>query len=469
VSGHTVRGAVIAMGYEDDDMVARQAGGTPAVDPALLARADVRAALAGHDIGALYRILSDNGWTQREIAKATRTQQSGVSEILRGRQVIDYRLLVRIADGLGIPRELMNLGPGAYAGDGAVAETPEGVSAEMRRRVLLAAAGIAVAGRPLQGIGELVGGLPGPAPVPLPARIFEVHVAKVCDLTRRLGEAGCTFGSDPEVSSAAAAWATRLLGVPGAEPVKQELRVAVAELHIHAGWAAFDGCLYDRAMQHYTQALELATEAGDAYCQALALNFAGLATEEHGHPNDGLKMLQYGQIKAWDIPADDQRTVVGEGSRAALEACGRADSATALARLGHWDAAYRELATSRELWQPTRTDPAGDLYYVVARLDVTRGRLDAAEPFAAASVRRWEGASQRARTQSSILLATIHVRAGEHGGLQLAHGALSGVTKLSSVRARRRLEPLVAALETRSGSDHRELARMARQVIATQA
>ncbi len=51
----------------------------------------------------------------------------------------------------------------------------------MCRRVLLAAAGIAVAGRPLQDIGELVGGLPGPAPVPLPSRIVEVHVAKVRD------------------------------------------------------------------------------------------------------------------------------------------------------------------------------------------------------------------------------------------------------------------------------------------------
>ncbi|MGH3900683.1 MAG: hypothetical protein ACRDTA_21040 [Pseudonocardiaceae bacterium] len=56
------------MGYEDDDEVTRRAGDTPPVDPALLARPDVRAALAGHDIGAFYRVLGDNGWTQREIA-----------------------------------------------------------------------------------------------------------------------------------------------------------------------------------------------------------------------------------------------------------------------------------------------------------------------------------------------------------------------------------------------------------------
>lgn len=66
-------------------------------------------------------------------------------------------------------------------------------------------------------------------------------------------------------------------------------------------------------------------------------------------------------------------------------------------------------------------------------------------------------------------MATIHIRAGEPSGLKLAHGAIGGVTKLSSIRARQRLEPLATALESRSSNDHRELARMARQVAATRA
>ncbi len=41
--------------------------------------------------------------------------------------------------------------------------------------------------------------------------------------------------------------------------------------------------------------------------------------------------------------------------------------------------------------------------------------------------------------------------------------------KLSSVRARQRLDPLVTALESRPRADHRELARMARQVATTRA
>jgi hypothetical protein len=114
----------------------------------------------------------------------------------------------------------------------------------------------------------------------------------------------------------------------------------------------------------------VATEAGDAYCQALSLNCAGLAAVEHGDPNEGLKLLQVGTVTARDVPPDRGAVVVGEGSRAALQACASADSATALGRLGY---------------------PGGDLDCPAAVLELDRGRLDPAESFAASSVRRWEG------------------------------------------------------------------------------
>ncbi|MGH4013698.1 MAG: hypothetical protein ACRDSL_07140 [Pseudonocardiaceae bacterium] len=90
---------------------------------------------------------------------------------------------------------------------------------------------------------------------------------------------------------------------------------------------------------------------------------AQLTGQSQCHPDDGLKMLQIGQVRAWDIPRglDRGAVVVGEGSRAALQACGLADSATAFARLGHPETAYRELGHSRELWIPTSADPGGDL------------------------------------------------------------------------------------------------------------
>ncbi len=436
------------------------------IDPTLFERAELRAALAGHDIGVLYRALQGLGVSQRRIAALTGQPQSEVSEIVHGRAVNDYRVLVRIAEGLGIPRERMGLSFGAYPEDALAEGLPEEVIEEMRRRALFAAAGFTLVGKPVPGLGELRP-CPDPLPVPLPPRILGLHVVRVRNLTQRLGEVGRAYGSDPQVSSVTAEQASRLLGVPGAESVKQALLTAVAELHVQVGSDAFDAGLYERALYHYDYGLKLATDAGDTYCQTLALGYSGLAHVENGHPNDGLKMLQIAQVKALDIAPDDERPF-WEGSRVALGACVRADSATALAQLGYPDAADAALAQSREMWQPTPAVPVGDLDKVSALLELERGRLDAAETFASASARLWEGrGARRGRTVAGILLATIHVRAGESDGLPLAHEAITGAMKLSSTRTRRRLQPLATALETRPGSDYRDLARTARHVAAT--
>ena len=193
--------------------------------------------------------------------------------------MLSYDLLVRIAVGLGIPRGLMGLSYGdstAYCGQGTLADPPQGVDTEMLRRHLIElGAGLAL-GAPAAKLAPLLERLelPDPPPVPLPSQLGAVHVAKARDLTRRLGDARRVYGPDPEVSGAAAAWARRLLDVPGTDAVRKALMVAVAELHIEAGWEAFDAGLYDRAMCHYSHALKVATEAGDAYCQAVALNLS---------------------------------------------------------------------------------------------------------------------------------------------------------------------------------------------------
>jgi tetratricopeptide (TPR) repeat protein len=330
----------------------------------------------------------------------------------------------------------------------------------MLRRHVLALGVTAAFSAAVEGLGEVLD-LPRLVSVGvLPSRIFAVHVEQVRDLTQFLTATGKAHGPDPEFSSAAAASATRLLNVPGAEPIKQALMATVAELHIHAGWAASDAGLYHRAMIHYARALELATDAGDAYLQAHALTLAGFATMEHGHPNDGLKMQQLAQVKAWAVPSDDPRGI-------AVQAWAKADSATAYAALSDDHAAYRELTTARELWRPTRKEPTGYLDGVAALLEMERGRLDSAERFAASSVQRWDGLSRLGNTRSSVTLATIHVRAGEGDGLQMAHNAITAVSKLSSMRVRKRLEPLASALDTRRSSDARELGRRARQVAAT--
>jgi transcriptional regulator with XRE-family HTH domain len=70
----------------------------------------MRLALATHDIAAVYRLLQRYGASQRAIAARTGQAQSEISEILGGRRVTSYDLLVRIADGLGVDRGAMGLG-----------------------------------------------------------------------------------------------------------------------------------------------------------------------------------------------------------------------------------------------------------------------------------------------------------------------------------------------------------------------
>jgi hypothetical protein len=93
----------------------------------------------------------------------------------------------------------------------------------------------------------------------------------------------------------------------------------------------------------------------------------------------------------------------------------------------------------------------------------------AVSPWAAASVRRWEGTSQVSHTQSGIVLATIHVQAGKPDGLRLVHAAITAVTKLSSVRAHGRLQPLATALAARPGRDAQDLAQIAQHTTAARA
>ncbi|MCA1707173.1 MAG: helix-turn-helix transcriptional regulator [Actinobacteria bacterium] len=450
---------------------AEQSGDPPAIDPELYQRDDLRAALARHDFSTVYRVLRDEqGLSQRRIATLTGQSQSEVSEILSGRQILMYSVLRRIVNGLGIPPELAGLSAhdpadpdaDAYA-EGVTVADPEGVE-ELLRRHLLALGGMAITGATVRKLGALLDQLPGPPPLPLPSRIDYVHVTQVRDLTRRLGLAD-TY-CEPGVTSAAAGWADQLLDAPGADPVRRALQIAAAELHNEAGWAAFEAGLGQRALYHHTRSLELATEAGDHYLRTLALNRAGGVLVEHGYPNDGLKMRQCAQVTAWDIPADDHRAVaVGETGKAAMHACALEGQAVALADMGDLSGAMTTLRRGRDVWTPAAGDPFGDMDRPAARLELARGRLDIAEQFAAASVRRWEGGRLISRTVSSLVLATVYAAAGDSRGLPLAHQGITDASKFNSVRVRRQwVLPLADALDTRPGTDARDLARQARRV-----
>ena len=90
-------------------------------------------------------------------------------------------------------------------------------------------------GAPLARLSKLLDRLAevgAPAPVLLPSVLGHLHVEKVRNLSRQLDYA--TYGRDSEISTAAAAWAMRLLDDRGIE-----LFLPVEELS--ADWFAIQG------------------------------------------------------------------------------------------------------------------------------------------------------------------------------------------------------------------------------------
>ncbi len=455
------------MGYGHADKLIRLAS-TPAagrekpaplIDSALYQRDDVRSILADRDIAALYRVLKSEGVTQRTIAELTGQSQSEVSEILAGRQVRAYDVLVRIAEGLGIPREYMGLcygENGAYGGDEVtVTDPPEGVTDEMLRRHFVAGLAAAAFGRPL------LAGLLDPPPVGvqrvlLPSRLTLGDVADLRAGTEQLRYLAKRYGGQADIVDAVANRSMRLLSVSADDAVQRSLRSALSELREFAGWCCFDQRAYDVARTHFTDAVGLARDANDPYRAAYALFHAGCMTEERGHPNDALKLFQLGLFKLSE--SRDPRAP-------ALEAWLQVDSASAYAHLGFPDMARSELAAAWDVWQPPHENDRGGMEWVTALVERDLGRIDVAERLAASSVRHW-GATGNRRDAAlpAITLAELHVMAGEPRGLAMAKTAIDTVALLHSVRAHERLEPLAVALAARRSSDARELARAARQV-----
>ncbi|MGH3826515.1 MAG: hypothetical protein ACRDQX_04975, partial [Pseudonocardiaceae bacterium] len=144
-------------------------------------------------------------------------------------------------------------------------------------------------------------------------------------------------------------------------------------------------------------------------------------------------------------------------------------TAAAYACMRGIDEATRYLAKAGEGWEPHDAFERAGADFVTAGVQRDLGQLDTAERLAASAVRGYgEGHYRRGGMVAGLLLAEIHVRAGEPRGLTLAHHAIEKVSVLQSVAARREwLIPLATALEARPGTDTQELAQKARQFVAT--
>ncbi|HSL09681.1 MAG TPA: helix-turn-helix domain-containing protein [Pseudonocardiaceae bacterium] len=439
-------------------------------DLELFALSGMRAALASRDIGTVYRLLMRAGVVQRVIAQATGQSQSEVCEILKGRQVMAYDVLERIAAGLDVPREAMGLGYGAYA-EGAVFEPGEEADEDLLRRQfqhLFALAGVAAFGTAVPGLGKLTPGLSaGGLLVDTPSRIGARDVAVIGDYTASLRAAARTIGGQAGPATALAGWADSWLGADAAPPVRRALLSALSDLHRGAAWCCHDSCAPSAAYHHFSVAVQLAIDAGDSYRASCALRHAAMMLIDRAQPNNALKLVQLADLHVADAPRDDPQVPV-------LRSWLAVESALAQAQLSDTESTARrvrsELARARDGYDPPDSHARADMDLVTALVQLHLGALDLAESTASVSVQTFaHGTDRREGVLADITLARLHVQAGEPDAPRLAASAISAVAPLRSGVARAALAPLAAELETRPRADLRELARRARQVATSPA
>src|SRR4051794_37708157 len=181
-------------------------------------RQEMRQALAVRDLGAVFRLLQKQGVSQRTIAGLVGMSSSEVYEVLRGRRVMAYDVLCRVADGLGIDRGYLGI---AYDEETAefLDRTCGGADELNDGRALLAFAaavtvGTATALEPERN--------PRPVVTPRPGRLGLEDVVQLEAVTAGLRQLDYRFGGGAccEAVLAHARWAERL-AQPPAPPARR--------------------------------------------------------------------------------------------------------------------------------------------------------------------------------------------------------------------------------------------------------
>src|SRR3954452_10254590 len=273
------------------------------ISPEEWEKQEMRSALAAREVSTVYRLLRRTGVSQRQIAAMTGQSQSEVSEILKGRQVMAYDVLARIADGLGVPRGYMGL---AYdevtavrvVGTKEASGTEEDESVK-RRKFLAHAAAVAV-GAHVLGDADMGSWVANPMLTPAPGRIGMTDVRQVEAATRALRSLDYQYGGGfcRDAVVAQLSWGQQMLGASATDVVKQRLHIALADLHNLAGWTSFDIGLIDSARNHFGKGLELAKEGRSEPLVANILYRMGRVYLHNDAPNDALKIFSLGQIAA---------------------------------------------------------------------------------------------------------------------------------------------------------------------------
>jgi transcriptional regulator with XRE-family HTH domain/tetratricopeptide (TPR) repeat protein len=435
------------------------------IDPRVWDTPQMRAALARHDIGRVYQLLSTVGVSQRRIAAMTGQNQSEVSEIVQGRQVQAYDVLARIADGLHVPRGYMGL---AFTDTAtrrlASPPRPHGTKDDyMERRGFLGLISKIVMGAALTPSElNLIAVAPGRTPIPKRVGNTEVEQLRALTSALRAYDVAHGGGSCRDAILAHVQWAESLLNSTYTDEIRPRLLSAVAEIKTLAGWTAHDLGLAGEARRYLGQAVLDTQDAGNPTHSAIVLFHLGRVPLDNGDPREALKFFQLGQIAAQDsrsslavafLLANEAVAYAHQGDgRQAVTALRRAEDEFAHANLDDqhpeftrfFDQVALNTAAARVHSQLGLGD-AGHREEAISRLNRTLADTPSGHG--------------RQRAFNLAWLATCTLADGDLAtGVRIGNQALDAVREIKSTRLLHSLKPLeVEAQRRRTNRDVRQL------------
>jgi transcriptional regulator with XRE-family HTH domain len=440
-------------------------GDGDSISPAHWERSEMRHALARRDLRAVYELLAQVGVSQRRIARLTGQSPSEVYAILaRGRQVQAHEVLVRIAEGLGVPRGYMGL---AYDHDTtalldpSTSPSPKVTDRHDEVRALLSHAASATIGVDAPDATAFWQPLDKHV-APAPSRIGTSDVAHVEALTdaMRLVDDKHGGGACRDAIAAQVRWTQQLLNADMSDDVRTRLLVALADLHLVAGWTSFDLGMHPVARSYFSRALDLSRAGNDWSLTATVLYTMARLHLHVSMPSEGLRFLQLGQIAAQNS---------GNGLMVSLICV---NEAWAHAMMDDRAQMERSLVrAANELGAADRSQPArsprfygeGELYAMTGTAQSTlpsadTGLLEAARSNLERSFTERGNDHPRSSALALPLLAVTDLRLGDTASaVALGERALEAARQINSVRIVDRLTLLATALDATDDADARDL------------
>ncbi|MBM7769938.1 transcriptional regulator with XRE-family HTH domain [Actinokineospora baliensis] len=412
-------------------------------DPAIWDHPVMRAALAERDIVTVYRTLKRHGISQRRIAHLTGQAQPEVSAIARGRQVMTYDVLARIADGLGVPRGLMGLAHTPTAEPATREPVPTvpdrrefmGLLAKIAMGATLTTADLALLSSPA-------------VATPTPSRVGTTEVDQLRELTRVLWtqEQQLGGGAVRDAVIAQLGWARTLLNSPHTDAVDHQLHAVLSDLLALAGWASHGVGLPGAALRYTGQALAAARHTDDHMRSALALNQIGRVYTQSRDYAEANNAFTLATLSADHTESGQTRALIYASHARAHAESGHPTRATDnLVRAEEALANPQEpLPEPRSYTRTLLTGETGLIYTVLAAQQPTYATR-AIDTLTTATA---QSHTLRAKRLAFLLtdLATAHLTGGDpESGARIGHQVVDMATNIRSNRLAERLGTLRSA------------------------